>query len=159
LVPQVVDAVSVPVIAAGGIADARGITAGFALGASGAQIGTAYLLCPEAATPPLHRRALRQARADATVLTEVFTGRPARALLNRLAREVGSISGTAPEFPLAMAAVAPLRTKAEQQGSSDFTAVWAGQGASLGREMPAEVLTRTLVEKSFELLRHLVGTT
>jgi nitronate monooxygenase len=159
LVPQVVDAVSVPVIAAGGIADARGITAAFALGASGAQIGTAYLLCPEAATSPLHRRALRQARADATVLTEVFTGRPARALLNRLAREVGSISGMAPEFPLAMAAVAPLRTKAEQQGSSDFTAVWAGQGASLGREMPAEALTRTLAEKSFELLQHLVGTT
>jgi nitronate monooxygenase len=159
LVPQVVDAVSVPVIAAGGIADARGITAAFALGASGVQIGTAYLLCPEAATPPLHRGALRQARADATVLTKVFTGRPARALLNRLAREVGSISGAAPEFPLAMAAVAALRTKAEQQGSSDFTAMWAGQAASLGREMPGEVLTRTLAEKSLERLRQLVGIT
>jgi nitronate monooxygenase len=97
LVPQIVDAVSVPVIAAGGIADGRGIAAAFALGAAGTQIGTSYLLCPEAATPAFYRNALRHARDDATVLTNVFTGRPARALVNRLAREVGPISDASPE--------------------------------------------------------------
>jgi nitronate monooxygenase len=103
LVPQVVDAVSVPVVAAGGIADGRGIAAAFALGAVGTQIGTAYLLCPEAATPSLYRDALRNARPDTTVLTNVFTGRPARVLLNRLALEIGPISDTLPDFPLPIA--------------------------------------------------------
>jgi nitronate monooxygenase len=102
LVPQIVDAVSVPVVAAGGIADGRGIAAAFALGAGGTQIGTAYLLCPEAPTPSLHRDALRHARGDATVLTNVFTGRPARVLVNRLALEVGPISDAPPDFPLPM---------------------------------------------------------
>lgn len=146
LVPQVVDAVAVPVVAAGGIADARGITATFALGAAGVQVGTAYLLCPEAATPPLYRNALRN--AGATVVTNVFTGRPARALVNRLTREAGPISGAAPEFPMAMPALAPLRAKAEQQGSTDFTALWAGEAAILAREMPGETLTRDLAESA-----------
>jgi len=157
LVPQIVDAVDVPVIATGGIADSRGIAAAFALGASGVQIGTAYLLCPEAATPPLHRRALQKAGADGTVLTDVFTGRPARALLNRLAREIGPISVAAPEFPLPIAALAPLRTKAEQQGSTDFTALWAGQAASLGRVLPGEALTRALVDAALKRFRQLAG--
>lgn len=146
LVPQVVDAVAVPVVAAGGIADARGITAAFALGAAGVQIGTAYLLCPEAATPPLYRNALRN--AGATVLTNVFTGRAARALVNRLTREAGPISGAAPEFPMAMPALAPLRAKAEQQGSTDFTALWAGEAVILAREIPGETLTRDLAESA-----------
>src|SRR5882757_5852491 len=111
LVPQIADAVSVPVIAAGGIADGRGIAAAFALGASGAQIGTAFLLCPEAATPSLHRDALRQARGDATLLTNVFSGRPARVVVNRLALEVGPISDAAPDFPLPMGELPLLRAQ------------------------------------------------
>jgi nitronate monooxygenase len=157
LVPQVVDAVSVPVVAAGGIADGRGIAAAFALGAAGVQIGTAYLRCPEAATSPPHRAALRDTAAAATALTNVFTGRPARALVNRVIREVGPLSREAPRFPLAMAALAPLRAAAEAHGSTDFTALWAGQSAALGRELPAGQLTRTLVAETLERFRHLAG--
>jgi nitronate monooxygenase len=144
LVPQVVDAVQVPVIAAGGISDARGIVAAFALGASAVQIGTAYLFCPEAKVSTLHRDRLRRARDDETVLTNVFTGRPARGLFNRLIAEVGPISQDAPAFPLAAAAVTPLRSTAEANGSSDFTSLWAGQAAGLGRELPATELTAAL---------------
>jgi NAD(P)H-dependent flavin oxidoreductase YrpB (nitropropane dioxygenase family) len=117
----------VPVVASGGIADGRGIAAAFALAAAGTQIGTAYLLCPEAATPQLHRDVLRRARAYATLLTNVFTGRPARGRVNRLALEVGPISDASPDFPLPMGELVPLRAKAEQQGSSDFTPLWSGQ--------------------------------
>ena len=157
LIPQVVDAVGVPVIAAGGIADGRAIAAVFALGAAGAQIGTAYLLCPEAATPPLHRDALRQSHAGATVVTNVFSGRPARALVNRMTREIGPISAETPEFPLPMAALVGLRAKAEQQGSTDFTPLWAGQAAPLAREMPGEAVTRALVEGALSQFRRLSG--
>jgi nitronate monooxygenase len=150
LVPQVVDAVNVPVVAAGGIADGRGIAAAFALGAAGTQIGTAYLLCPEAATPSLYRNALRRARVDTTLLTNVFTGRPARILVNRLALEVGPISDALPDFPLPMGELAPLRAIAEQKGNIDFTPFWLGQAAPLGREMPAEALTLRLVEEAME---------
>jgi nitronate monooxygenase len=156
-VPQVVDAVGVPAIAAGGIADGRAIAAAFALGAAGAQIGTAYLLCPEAATPPVHRDALRHARADATVVTNVFSGRPARALVNRMAKEIGPVSGEAPEFPIPMAPLAPLRAKAEQQGSDDFTPLWTGQSAPLAKEMPGALLTNALVEEALEPFRWLAG--
>jgi hypothetical protein len=133
LVPQIADAVGVPIIAAGGIADGRGIAAAFALGAAGVQIGTAYLFCPEAAISPLYRDALRQACADTTVVTDVFTGRPARALSNRLTREFGPFHGTTPDFPTPILALAPLRRKAEQQGSREFSAHWAGQAAPLGK--------------------------
>jgi nitronate monooxygenase len=150
LVPQIVDAVSVPVIAAGGIADGRGIAAAFALGAAGAQIGTAYLLCPEAATPSLHRDALRQARCDATVLTNVFTGRPARAVINRLALELGPITDALPDFPLPMGGLAPVWAKAAQQGSCDFTPFWSGQAAPLAGEMPARALTVKLAKEAIE---------
>jgi nitronate monooxygenase len=155
LVPQIVDAVSVPVIAAGGIADGRGIAAAFALGAAGTQIGTAYLLCPEAATPLLHRDALRQAGGDSTVLTNVFTGRPARMLANRLALEIGPISDTLPDFPLPAGELQPLRAKAEQQGSCDFTPFWSGQAAPLAKEMPARALTAKLVKDSIERFKQL----
>jgi len=101
LVPQIVDAVGVPVIAAGGIADARGIVAAFALGASAVQIGTAYLFCPEAKVPPLHLEALKHASDDDTMITNVFTGRPARGIVNRLMLEVGPMSSAVPNFPLA----------------------------------------------------------
>jgi nitronate monooxygenase len=157
LVPQVVDAVSVPVVAAGGIADGRGIAAAFALGAAGTQIGTAYLLCPEAATPQLHRDALRHARTDGTFVTNVFTGRPARVLVNRLPLEVGPISDAPPDFPLPMGELASLRAKAEQQGSNDFTPLWAGQAAALAREMPGKKLTLKLAKEAAERLKQLAG--
>ncbi len=152
LVPQVVDAVGVPVIAAGGIADARGIVAALALGASAVQIGTAYLFCPEANVTALHRQALRNARDDGTALTNLFTGRPARGLLNRLMREVGPLSPEAPAFPLAGGALAPLRAAAEAKGAADFTSLWSGQAAALGREMPAGELTRRLAQEALARL-------
>lgn len=148
LVPQVADAVGVPVIAAGGIADGRGIAAAFALGAAGAQIGTAFLLCAEAATPPLHREALRNARANRTVVTNVFSGRPARVLVNRLAAEIGPWSDAAPDFPLPMGELPPLRAAAEPKGSADFMPLWSGQAAALAREMPAKMLIDILVREA-----------
>ena len=144
LLPQVRDAVRVPVVAAGGISDGRGIAAAFALGADAVQIGTAYLRTPEATISPMHRAALASARDDATRLTNVFTGRPARGLVNRFVAEVGPMSPDAPQFPLAAGAAAPLRTAAEQRGSSDFSPLWAGEAAALAREENAEALTRRL---------------
>jgi nitronate monooxygenase len=155
LVPQIADAVSVPVIAAGGIGDGRGIAAAFALGASGVQMGTAFLRCPEAATPPLHRDALRHARGDATLLTNVFSGRPARLLVNRLALEVGPVSDAAPDFPLPLGDLAPLRIEAEQRGRSDFTPFWSGQAAPLGTEMPAKALTLKMAKEAIGRLKWL----
>lgn len=144
LVPQVVRAVNVPVIAAGGIADARGVTAALALGAVAAQVGTAYLLCPEATTSAVHRAALASDAALHSALTNVFTGRPARGIVNRFMRERGPIDDCAPEFPLAAAALAPLRSKAESLGSGDFSPLWSGQNASGCRAVPAARLTREL---------------
>jgi nitronate monooxygenase len=144
LVPQIVDAVKVPVIAAGGIADARGVAAARALGASAVQVGTAFLLCPEATTSAVHRAALKSPAARHTALTNVFTGRPARGIVNRVVREVGPISAAAPAFPLAASAVAPLRAKAEGLGSGEFSPLWSGQNASRCKEVPAAQLTREL---------------
>jgi nitronate monooxygenase len=152
LVPQVVDAVKVPVIAAGGIGDARGIVAALALGASAVQIGTAYLFCPEARVPPVHLAALKASGADDTALTNIFTGRPARGIINRLMREFGPMSETAPAFPLAANGLAPLRTQAEAAGSEDFTNLWAGQAVSLGRIAPAGELTRRLAREALAML-------
>ena len=143
LVRQLVKTIDRPVIAAGGIADAQGVAAAMALGAAGVQIGTAYLLCPEATTSALHRQALKSEAARHTALTNLFTGRPARGIVNRLMRELGPI-GPAPAFPLATAAIAPLRAKAESQGSGDFSPLWSGQDASGCREVGAAQLTRDL---------------
>ena len=143
LVRQLVKTIDRPVIAAGGIADAQGVAAAMALGAAGVQIGTAYLLCPEATTSALHRQALKSEAARHTALTNLFTGRPARGIVNRLMRELGPI-GPAPAFPLATAAIAPLRAKAESQGSEDFSPLWSGQDASGCREVGAAQLTRDL---------------
>lgn len=153
LVPQVVDAVKVPVIASGGIADARGIVAAFALGAAAVQVGTAYLHCPEAQISTLHRQALKGVKDNQTAITNVFTGRPARAIVNRLMREVGPVSDDAPEFPLAAATLAPLRAKSEMTGSPDFTPMWSGQAARLGRGLPAAELTKQLAEEALAHLR------
>jgi nitronate monooxygenase len=144
LVRQIARAVSVPVIAAGGIADADGVAAALALGAAAVQIGTAYLLCPEATTSAVHRDALASSRATHTAITNVFTGRPARGIVNRLIAELGPISSAAPPFPLAAAAVLPLRLKAEAGGSGDFSSMWAGQNAGGCKNIPAAELTREL---------------
>ncbi|WP_372875673.1 NAD(P)H-dependent flavin oxidoreductase [Pseudomonas sp.] len=144
LLPQIVDAVRLPVIAAGGIADAQGIRAAMALGAAGVQIGTAYLCCPETTTSALHRAALQSPQARHTALTNLFSGRPARGIVNRLMRELGPISMLAPDFPLATAAIAPLRAKAESQGSGDFSPLWAGQNVSGCKRIGAAELTAEL---------------
>ena len=149
LVPQVVDAVRVPVIAAGGIADARGIVAAFALGAAAVQLGTAYLFCPEARLPPSHRAALQGAKDSSTALTNLFSGRPARGIVNRAMRELGPLSPDAPAFPLAGHALAPLKALAD----ADFGSLWSGQTAALGRAMPAGELTRTLARETLARLR------
>ena len=144
LVPQVARAVQVPVIAAGGIVDRAGVEAALALGAAGVQAGTAYLLCPEVTTTPMHRAALKGASARHTALTNLFTGRPSRGIVNRLIRELGPMSDLPPEFPLATAAIAPLRAKAEAAGSGDFSPLWSGQNASGCLELPAADVTRRL---------------
>jgi nitronate monooxygenase len=157
LVPQVAAAVKVPVVAAGGIADGRGIAAAFALGAAGVQIGTAYLRCPESKLSAAARAALAQARDDSTVITNVMTGRPARGVANRLMREVGPISPDVPSFPHAATALAPLKAVAEKQDKVDFTNLWAGQAVRMGKEMPAAELTRALAGSALARLSKLAG--
>ncbi len=144
LVPQLVAALDVPVIAAGGIADARGVAAAMALGAAGVQVGTAYMLCPEATTSTVHRAALASPEARHTALTRLFSGGPARGIVNRVIRELGAMNQTAPAFPLATAALAPLRAAAESRGSGDFSPLWSGQNASGCRAVPAAQLTAEL---------------
>src|SRR6266478_3899941 len=144
LVPQIVDNVKVP-----------GIAAAFALGACGVQIGTAYLHCPEAKIAAPHRAAMQSARDDATAITNLMTGRPARGFINRVMREVGPVSDVVPEFPLAAGALAPLRAKAEAAGSGAFSPMWSGQAAALGREMAAAELTKRLAAEAQDQLRRL----
>jgi nitronate monooxygenase len=144
LLPQIVQAVKIPVVAAGGIVDAKGVAAARALGAAGVQVGTAYLLCPEATTSGVHRAALKGEAARRTALTNVFTGRPARGIVNRVVKEIGPLSPRAPAFPSAAAAIAPLRAKAESMGSADFSPLWTGQNTSGCREAPAAEITRAL---------------
>jgi nitronate monooxygenase len=144
LVPQIVRAVKIPVVAAGGIADAAGVGAAMALGAAGVQVGTAYLLCPEATTSAVHRAALQRDEARRTAITNLFTGRPARGIVNRLMRELGAMHEAAPAFPLATAAVTPLRAPAERRGDGGFSPLWAGQNVSGCRDVPAAVLTYEL---------------
>jgi nitronate monooxygenase len=152
LLPQIVDAVSIPVIAAGGIADARGIVAALALGASGVQIGTAYLFCPEAKVSPLYRRALEQVSETQTAVTNLFSGRPARGIMNRYLVEAGPMSEAALAFPHAASLVAPLRAASENASSFDYMQLWAGQSAALVKSMPADEFTRKLAA---DVLSHL----
>ncbi|MBM09839.1 MAG: hypothetical protein CMF69_09760 [Magnetovibrio sp.] len=148
LVPQIVDAVSVPVIAAGGITDGRGIAASIALGASAVQLGTAFLSCPEAAIPDVHRAALKNARSDKTRLTSAFSGRPARGLENRYVREMAGREDEFPDFPILNTLTAPLRKASANAGRSDFIPLWAGQGVGLIKTMPAGKLVETLVTET-----------
>ena len=151
LLPLIVDAVKVPVIAAGGIMDGRGAAAALALGAAGVQLGTAYLFCPEATISGAYRQALRNRDAH-TVVTNVISGRPARGLVTRLIRDVGPISPLAPPFPHASTPIAPLRAAAEARNSGDFSALWAGQAFTLGREMGARELTNAIARETFARL-------
>jgi len=144
LVPQILQAVKTPVIASGGIADAKGVAAAMALGASGVQIGTAYMLCLEANTSAVHRAALKSDAAPITALTNLFTGRPARGIMNRIMRELGPMNAAAQVFPLAASAIAPLRAKVESQGRGDFSPLWAGQNTTGCKEISAALLTREL---------------
>ncbi|HEY0748752.1 MAG TPA: nitronate monooxygenase [Steroidobacteraceae bacterium] len=144
LLPQIARAVRVPVIAAGGIADAKGVAAALSLDAAAVLLGTVYLLCPEAATSQVHRAALKSVRATNTALTNLFSGRPARGIVNRLMAELGPINAAAPAFPLASHALVSLRKKAESLGVGDFSPLWCGQNASGCREISAGALTRTL---------------
>jgi len=150
LVPQIADAVKVPVIAAGGIGDHRGLVAALALGASAVQIGTAYLFCPEAKVSAAHRHALDTAPASETALTNLFTGRPARGIINRVMRELGPMSELAPRFPLAGGALMPLRAITDPQGNSDFSNLWSGQALRLGRHLPAGELTQDIADKALQ---------
>jgi nitronate monooxygenase len=147
LVPQIVHAVGVPVIATGGIADAAGVAAALALGAAAVQVGTTYLLCPEATTTRVHRDALASPRAQHTAVTNVFTGRPARAIVNRFVAELGPMNAAAPAFPRASAVMLPLRATAEAQGSGEFSPLWAGQNVSACRVVPAATLTTELAAR------------
>jgi nitronate monooxygenase len=140
LVRQIAAACRIPVIAAGGIADGTGVAAALALGASAVQIGTAYLLCPESTTSAVHRAALKS--SNVTAVTNLFSGRPARGIVNRLMSDLGAINGAAPAFPLAATALAPLRAAAEKAGSGDFSPLWSGQNATGCREVGAAALTR-----------------
>jgi len=144
LVRQVASAVQVPVIAAGGIADAQGVAGAMALGAAGVQVGTAYLLCPETTTTALHRQALKSDAARVTAITNVFTGRPARGIVNRAIRELGPVSEVVPAFPQAAPAMGTLRAKVEAAGRSDFSPLWSGQNASGCKEIGAGELPREL---------------
>lgn len=145
LLPQVVKAVKRPVIAAGGIANAQGVAAAMALGACGVQVGTAYLLAQECSTSAVHRSALKSPAAKHTALTNLFSGRPARGILNRVMKELGCLSEFPPEFPLATPGITPLRNAAEKQGSGDFSPLWAGQNASECLEADAATITRQLM--------------
>jgi nitronate monooxygenase len=146
LLPQIVQAVSIPVIAAGGIASAQGVAAAKLLGASGVQIGSAYLCSHEATTSALHRAALQSPAAQHTALTNIFSGRPARGIVNRAMRELGPMCSQAPAFPLATAGMAPLRAAAEAAGSNDFTPLWAGQNAGVARSVSAADITRDFAQ-------------
>lgn len=148
LVPQVVDAVRCPVIAAGGIMDGRGIAAALVLGAAGVQMGTAFLGCPEATVDPVHRRELHGTRAGETRLTRLFSGRPARAIVNRYMREATDAEAEVLDFPLQRGLSGPLAQACAERDSPDFIAMWAGQGAALIRDLPAAQLVEVLVAET-----------
>ncbi len=145
LVPRVVDAVSLPAIAAGGIMDSRGIVACLALGASAVQMGTAFLGCPEATVAPVWRDALEGAEAESTVVTEVISGKPARGLHNRYIEELEAIDEPLLPYPAQFAVARELRKEAASRGEASFVAMWAGQGVGLFRRQPAVKLVKQLV--------------
>jgi nitronate monooxygenase len=159
LVPQVTDAVSVPVIASGGIMDGRGIAAALALGASGVQMGTAFLACDEAGIPDAYKDAIVAAREDGTRLTRAFSGRPARGIVNRFMTEIDRAPESILPFPLQNALTRPLRTAAAQAGRAEFLSLWAGQGVRLARRQPASRLVARLAKETEEAIARLARAT
>ena len=146
LLPQIIQQVNIPVIAAGGICDAKGVAAVLSLGAVAAMVGTAYMLCPEANTSAVHREALSSQGARHTAITNLFSGRPARGIVNRVMRDIGPLNPVAPEFPLASVAITALRQKAEAAGSVDFSPLWCGQNTTGCKAIGAAQLTRELAK-------------
>ncbi len=159
LVPQVVDAVHVPVIASGGIMDGRGIAAALVLGASAVQMGTAFLTAHESGAPDAHKDAILRAAEHETRVTRAFSGRPARGIENRFMRDVDPVEGPlrALPYPLQNALTRPLRTAAGKAGQADFLSLWAGQGLRLARREPAAALVARWVEQMEERLRSVAG--
>ena len=155
LVPQIVDAVSVPVIAAGGIGDGRGIAAALALGATGVQLGTAFLTCPESAVHPLYRTLLGTARGVQTRITQAFSGRPARGIENRFLREMAGHEASFPDFPILNTLTGPIRKASTQRNSPDFLPLWSGQSVAFSRHLPAAELVAALVAETESVLNHL----
>lgn len=153
LVPQVVDAVTVPVIAAGGIGDARGIAAAAMLGADGVQLGTAYLMCPETQMHPLHRKALAEVSDHGTVVTKLFSGRPARAIRNRFTEELHALEEKAAPFPAQRALAAPLVAASGKANRAEFMQLWSGQAAALARPEPAADKTTRLMREAGEIIK------
>jgi nitronate monooxygenase len=137
LIPQVADAVSIPVVAAGGIADGRGLAAALTLGADGVQIGTGFLATAESGASEMHKAVLQSAAARTTVLTRVFSGRPARGVLNQLVRELAAAEDHVPGYPVQNALMRPIRSAAYAQGDAEHASLWAGQAANLARRQPA----------------------
>lgn len=157
LVPQIADVVQVPVIAAGGIGDGRGIAAAFALGASGVQLGTAFLTCPEASVHPAWQDALLNGRDHSTQVTRLFSGRPARAIRNRYMEEMADFEDQAAAFPIQYGLTTPLRETSAAQGSGDFQSMWAGQAMALNRALPAAELVERLAEEAQAAMKGLSG--
>lgn len=147
LAHQIANKVNIPVIAAGGIADNKGVRAALTLGATAVQIGTAYLLCNETTTSQLHRNALKGTASQHTAITNVFSGRPARGIVNRVMSELAFMHPSAPTFPYASIEITQLRALSEKQGSDAFTPLWSGQNTSGCKEISAAELTRELVKK------------
>lgn len=155
LVPQVADAVSVPVVASGGVMDGRGIVAAEALGASAVQMGTAFLTTSEAGIPDAYKAAIRAAQGEQTTLTRAFSGRPARGIVNEFIEAWRGREDDILPFPLQNAATRPLRNEAASRGDTRFLSLWAGQGAGLARELPAAELVRQLVEEADDVRRRI----
>jgi nitronate monooxygenase len=153
LVPQVADAVKIPVIAAGGIMDGRGIAAALLLGAAAVQMGTAFLTCPESGIHPLYRQALLQAQADTTVVTRAFSGRPARGLRNAFIERMHPYEALVPPYPIQNALTGEIRQAAAKADRLEFMSLWAGQAASLCRSLPAAELVQTLMQETRVSLR------
>jgi nitronate monooxygenase len=155
LVPQIVDAVDIPVVASGGIMDGRGIVAALALGAAAVQMGTAFVTCDESGAPESYKAALIAARDDATAVTRAFSGRPARGLVNQFMRDIDDAGIAIPEFPIQNTLTRPMRAAAAATGVTDAFSLWAGQAARLARRGPAATLVAALVAESEEVARQL----
>jgi len=155
LVRQIVRAVRVPVVAAGGIMDGAGIAAVLALGAQAAQLGTAFVVCPESGAPATHKKAIVDMDGDETTMTRAFSGKPARGVRNRFTEVAEREGWPLLPFPAHGKLTAPLRQASARAGSADLFSAWSGQAGSLARPLPAAELVRVLVDEAREVIDHL----